>query len=859
MRKSIIFLLATAVLLSVAPNANASIFKKKKKPALTAKVEPKKQSPYEKLLKGKAETAKSSFITLHKADGKLYFELPLKYIDRELLIASTISEVSYPDFANIGYKPSGTTLFKFSKRDSTINFSLTNNSSITDDANIGIALKKVSTEPTLFSYPIKAYNPDSSAVVFDVTSLFTTDVKLFQFFPTGGGSGLMKISTAFKKETSALGAIKAFDDNLTIKSTLSYALSISLLGMVKLVDDYPFTATVTRSILLLPEDKMTPRISDSRVGIFNNSKRKYTQKEDKVETYSVAHRWRVEPKDVEAYKRGELTEPVKPIVFYVDNAFPELWQQPIKEAIEAWNDAFEKIGFKNVVQAKSFPTAEENPDFDPDNLKYSCVRYLPSSTANAMGPSWVDPATGEILTASVLVYGNIVQLINSWRFVQTAQLDERVRAKKLPDDVMKESIIYVVSHEIGHCLGFMHNMASSAAFPVDSLRSASFTQANGTTPCIMDYARFNYIAQPEDKGIRLTPPKLGTYDYFLIKWNYQYLPGITSEWDEQATIEGWVDEHAGDPVYRYGRQQMQSRYDPSAIEEDLGNDPIKASDYGIKNLKYILANLEGWITDDNDYSHRQSLYSQIQTQYYRYLRNVMYNIGGIYLTEVKEGTQGKNHQPVAKEVQKQSVKWLLNEYKNIDWVDNKSLKENTSIKITGSHILRDRILKDIRGLTSNVVLSAYYSDSPYSIEEFTDDIYNATWSNLLQGKALTPGDKALQQAMVDLFCEPFQEKKPAASNPILGYAPSVDEIIAYRLDESRLVERYPDIFRQYEEKHGLGAVALLLEDGCGNHDEHEHHFGTPGYGFQSKVSVSVIDETNSYLQNLAVKSRNLLK
>ncbi|KAA6342011.1 hypothetical protein EZS27_010214 [termite gut metagenome] len=863
MRKYLIMMLALTVLLAISPDANASIFKKKKK--VTEKIELKKvpkQSPYEKLLKKNlTETVKSKFITLHKVESKLYFEIPLTYINREMLIASTISEVSSSEFVDIGYKPSGTWHVKFAKTDSVINLRMIASSVSSDDTNIHTAVEKTNIDPILYSYPIKAYNPDSSAVVIDMTTLFTTDVKMFQSFSEGGMlGGLAKVTSRFNKEASALAEIKSFDDNLSVKSVMSYSLSISLLGLLKLVDDYPFTAKVTRSFLLLPETKMRPRISDSRVGIFSNNKQKFTTKEDKYERYSLAHRWRVEPKDSAAFKRGELTEPVKPIVFYVDSAFPELWKQSVKEGVESWNKAFEKIGFKNVVFAKDFPNSQEDPEFDSDNLKYSCIRYLPSQTANAMGPSWVDPTTGEIVNASVLVYGNIIQLINNWRFVQTAQIDPSVRTKKLPDNIARESLKYVVAHEVGHCLGFMHNMASSAAFPVDSLRSVSFTQKYGTTPCIMDYARFNYVAQPEDKGVRLTPPDLGVYDYFLIKWNYAYLPDKTSEWDEKPVLESLVDEHAGDPVYRYGRQQTQARYDPSAIEEDLGDNPLKASEYGIKNLKFIFSNLENWIDDDSDYAHRKDLYSQIQTQYYRYVRNVIYNVGGIYLTDVKEGTPGERHKATSKKVQKASLKWILNEYKNTDWLDNTSLKQKFPLQIDGSYVVRDRILKDVKGLIANVILSSYYSDSPYSIEEFLDDIYNATWNNLLQGKKLTEGDKALQDAMVTLFCESLVEKQSSStSSPILptGYAPSVNEIIAYRLDETGIVERFSDYFYQYENENGRGSVACLLEDYCG--EQHNHDFGTPGNGFQSKVAVTVIDNSKSHLQDLAIKSRALLK
>ncbi len=389
-----------------------------------------------------------------------------------------------------------------------------------------------------------------------------------------------------------------------------------------------------------------------------------------------------------------------------------------------------------------------------------------------MGPSWTDPTTGEIINASVLVYGNIIQLINNWRFVQTAQLDPSVRGKKLPDDVVKASLVYVVAHEVGHCLGFMHNMASSAAFPVDSLRSASFTQKYGTTPCIMDYARFNYVAQPGDKGVKLTSPELWEFTMIPDQVELPVCSDVKDEWDEQPIVEKWVDEKAGDPIYRYGRQQIQVRYDPSAIEEDLGDDPVKASDVWRENLKYILSNLKEWINDDPNYSHRQTLYGQIMNQYYRYLRNVMYNVGGIYLTEVKEGTPGKRYEAVPKARQKASMAWILKQYKSMDWLNNAELKQHFPLSVDGSAIVRERVAKDLQGWLVNVILSSHVAASPYSINEFMTDLYNGTWNSLLQGKALTEGDKILQKAMVDMVCESLNDgagKKAAFSFRVCAF------------------------------------------------------------------------------------------
>ena len=848
MKKWMLVLFVALFVLPCSREADAAGRKKKGKNAATAKVTEKK-SAYDKLFqKESCETVKSNFITLHKVDGKLYFEIPMKYLGREMLFASTLTSTSSNDFCDVGYKQNDPLHVRFTKIDSTIYLNEVNAfvTSNPKEPSLQKAIDKNFADAVLYSYKIAAYTPDSTAVVIDVTPIFTTDMKEFAFLPTTI-MGLIQLNSTFNKDGVALGEVKAFDDNLSVKSMLSYKVSLKFMSF-SFLDNMSLTATVTRSLLLLPEEKMRPRISDSRVGIFITSKQHVSTEKDGIQNYTLANRWRMEPKDMAAFQRGELVEPVKPIVFYIDDAFPELWKQPIKEGTLRWNAAFEKIGFKNAVQVRDFP--KDDPEFDPDNLKYSCIRYVANSTANAMGPSWTDPTTGEIINASVLVYGNIIQLINNWRFVQTSQLDPSVRGKKLPDDVVKASLIYVVAHEVGHCLGFMHNMASSAAFPVDSLRSVSFTQKYGTTPCIMDYARFNYVAQPGDEGVKLTPPNLGVYDEFLIKWNYKFIPGTRDEWEEQPIVEQWVDEHAGDPIYRYGRQQIQSRYDPSAIEEDLGDDPMKASEYGVKNLKYILSNLQGWINDDPDYSHRQALYGQIMTQYYRYLRNVMYNIGGIYLTEVKEGTPGKRYEAVPKARQKASMAWVLKQFKSMDWLNNAELKEHFPLSVDGSAIVRSKVAGDIQGLIGNVILSSHVASSPYSINEFMTDLYNGTWSNLLQGKALTEGDKILQNTMVDMVCASLSDGGAKKSASPFGFAPSVDEIVAYGLDESGLISRFADQFRAVDEEYGRGYVASNMV---------ANQFGTPGYGWQRTVATTAIDDSKAYLQDMAVKSRNLLR
>ncbi|WP_298263520.1 zinc-dependent metalloprotease [uncultured Lutibacter sp.] len=752
-KKLLTSLLTVLLIVGVSSNAEAQKKKKKKNQTVapTPPPKPKKGAiqPYNKVVTKDAKTDEGLF-KVHSIDDKYLFEIPDSLLEREMLMVTRIAK-NTSNNSDFGGQKANTQVLRWQKKGKQILLRVVSHNVVADEKlPIHEAVVNSNFEPVLFAFPIAAFNDDKTSTVIDVTELFSTDVKALGL-PSYKRKGY-KI-TRLDTKKSFIESVKSYPLNIETRHVKTYAAgsppSNSSTGTI--------SVEMSNSMILLPKVPMKRRIFDERVGWFTTSQVDYGSEAQKSEKVTYLDRWRLEVKDedIEKFKRGELVEPKKPIIYYIDRATPEKWRQYIKDGIEDWQVAFEAAGFKNAIIAKDPPTKEEDPDWSPEDVRYSVVRYLASPIPNANGPHVSDPRSGEILESDINWYHNVMSLLKGWYFVQTAAINPEAQTTEFKDEVMGRLIRFVSSHEVGHTLGLPHNMGSSASYPVDSLRSATFTQKYSTAPSIMDYARFNYVAQPGDKGVAMNP-NIGVYDKYAMKWGYRPILDAETPEDEKETLDSWILEHAGDPLYRFGHQQAGDVVDPSSQTEDLGDDAIKASSYGIANLKRIVPNLINWTAEKGkNYDDLETMYGHVVSQFNRYMGHVSSNLGGVYENYKTYDQEGNVYTHVDKAHQKNCLKFINTElFDTPTWLIDKNIIGRTEYSGVTERIrsIQVRTLNNILSLGRMMRMienETLNGSEAYSLISMMSDLRNGIWSELRTGKNIDTYRRNLQRAHVE--------------------------------------------------------------------------------------------------------------
>ena len=711
------------------------------------KKEKKEEDKYTKFFKDKkVETARGKFVTLHKIDGNVYLELPTKYLGKELMMGAKITSTTDPDYLAVGSMNSAPIVFRFEKQDSVIVMKAPNSIVYRRDASPELqkALELNYRDQSVESFTPEVYKADSSAVVLKINSLVTESSPFFEIVPSQQGP--FKITSSRNSSLTFVRGLKSFDSNASVRVEMNFSVNASLMGVLTVAKDMPLTAEVTYTILPVEASNAIPRLADARVGYQTTRKVSFPDYLDQSEPVYLAHRWQLVPKDKKAYAKGQLTEPEKKIVFYLDSAFPASWQRPIREGVLRWNKAFEAAGFRNAIEVRDFP--KNDKQFDPDNLEYSCIRYIPNSQETIAASNWTDPRTGEIFSGNLTIYNNVEALLHKQRFIATAAVDPQVRSSRLPQALFEESLSQLVTQEMGSVLGLLHNYAASASYTTDQLRSAKFTKESGLTPSILDGVTYNYLAQPSDKGVRLINDQLGVYDLFAIDWGYRYFDLKGDPAAEAKELLSRVDKRAREPYLRYAPEQRYA-VDPTVRTEDLGNDPIKTAELTMKNLAFIQSNLSKWITNDPDSRKKKSLYLAIVQGYYLQLKNAMSLVGGVVCQESRLSTSLPRYQVVPKGKQREAFQWLLRQAKDFQGKADRNFERKGFIDVSYYDQLLEFLVKDIYDLRSRIIIASQVDSKTYSLGEYFDDLYQATFASTIAGKSPNHMERLMQIAFID--------------------------------------------------------------------------------------------------------------
>ena len=722
----------------------------------------KKDSAYIKL-SGRDVYERLGVVNVMSKNDTFYVELPIELLGREFLVTNRLQKVQQElneAGVNKGVVYQNQTLtFEVDKEYKNVTIRQQRVApEVPAENTIMESVADNYVNPILARIKIDAVSPDKESVVFQVNKLFNGSNNCINDLFNN-----INLGTSVISDLSRIIDIKSFENNLTATSELTTKV-------VEGNSSVYITSVVSSTLTLLPEEPMMAREESNRVGYFTVSKLKYTDKQQSVENKHYVTRWRLEPSDKEAYLRGELVEPVKPIVFYVDKAMPAHLMPYIEEGILEWNVAFEKAGFKNAVQVADYT---DSIAAEGDDMKYSVLTHAASTKANAMGPSTIDPRSGEILEADIIWWHNVQSLLKEWIVVQTAAVNPAARTHLLPDSLMGDAARFVACHEVGHSLGLRHNMRASAAYSVDSLRSASFTsRIGGTSSSIMDYARFNYIAQPKD-GVKALSPHIGPYDILAIEWGYRWYP---TEELAGIELEKLLKKHDA-PLYRYSETQpARTAVDPRAMSEDLGDNAMNAARLGIENLKRIVPNIIDWTTTGEPaqtYDDAAKLYSGVLFQWSLYHYHVMANVGGIYLENTVVGDGRKTYEFVEKERQKDAVQFLLDDVLSYpEWLFGAEVTEytyflrNTPLGVVEEHphfFLRNQQNYVLWDLLHNERIMRMLENEfkngkkAFTAYEMMDMLHKHIFAKTIKGKKLNVLERSLQKSFVDALITAAEE------------------------------------------------------------------------------------------------------